>query len=606
LVLGPALAPGSLLNLDLVLTPTIPVPRGVWALGPELSRRIPLGVFVAWASVVVGGPFAGKALLAASIAVAFVGVWRLAANTPFVCRLGAGVLYAASPFILTRIGAGHWTLVVALALLPWALPTLLRPSDDLRRTWLWCVGMGLTGITGGMYAAILVAAGLAADRGRRALAVIAVFAVAQLPWLVPGLFSVASVGRLADSRHFATHASLPLGLPRLVVGSGFWRTPSQVGGADAGRAILGLGVAALAAYGAASLPREWRWRALGAGVASFFLAAASGLPGLRVVYSALADTAYGAAFRDGQRLLAPFLLWAAVAAAYGAVRLARVSAQWLEPTIQAVPAIVGAVLAAPGPCGINGALKPADFPAGWARARAAVQRHPGTVLALPWHEYLNLRFADGRRVLNPVPDYFGGDVLASSDPELGDKRRVEEQGDPREQHVAPALTDPAHASDSLTKLGVRWVVLLHEVDWAKYVSLADDPGLRQAVSSPSLALFEVRAWRGPVIDERGNRLPLHNPVQPLADIPSSGPATWERPGLAGWVRGTSSAGTTRTGLLALPPGRGWIWYWPAAVTVAADAVVIFGVGGAVWAGTRRAKRQTSQEALAQFSGPSLQ
>src|SRR5437763_14619087 len=207
-ILGPALKPGSLLNLDLVFTPRMPVPRGVWGLGPELSRRMPLGVFVAWASVLVGGPIVGKALLLVSIAAAYVGVWRLAANTPFVCRVGAGLLYAASPFTLTRIGVGHWTLVAALAVLPWALPTLLRPSEDLRRTWLWAVALGLTGITGGMYAAILLAAGLTADRGRRALSVIAVFAVAQLPWLVPGLFSVSSVGHLSNGRHFATGTDL--------------------------------------------------------------------------------------------------------------------------------------------------------------------------------------------------------------------------------------------------------------------------------------------------------------------------------------------------------------------------------------------------------------
>src|SRR5437764_9449177 len=80
LVLGPALAPGSLLNLDLVFTPTIPVPRGVWALGPELSRRVPLGVALAWASTIIGGPLAGKLPLGGPIAIAFVGLWRLLPN----------------------------------------------------------------------------------------------------------------------------------------------------------------------------------------------------------------------------------------------------------------------------------------------------------------------------------------------------------------------------------------------------------------------------------------------------------------------------------------------------------------------------------------------
>jgi hypothetical protein len=38
--------------------------------------------------------------------------------------------------MLTRIGVGHLGLAVAAALLRCALPTLLRPGDDLPRTFL--------------------------------------------------------------------------------------------------------------------------------------------------------------------------------------------------------------------------------------------------------------------------------------------------------------------------------------------------------------------------------------------------------------------------------------------------------------------------------------
>src|SRR3954451_5593136 len=108
LVLGPALAPGSLLNLDLVFTPTIPVPRGVWALGPELSRRVPLGVGLAWASTLIGGPLAGKLLLGGALTIAFVGAWRLLTSASVPARLCAAVRYAGSPFVLTRVAVGHW------------------------------------------------------------------------------------------------------------------------------------------------------------------------------------------------------------------------------------------------------------------------------------------------------------------------------------------------------------------------------------------------------------------------------------------------------------------------------------------------------------------
>ena len=38
-VLGPGLAPGPLLNLDLLVTPSIPVPPGIFGLGPALTRE---------------------------------------------------------------------------------------------------------------------------------------------------------------------------------------------------------------------------------------------------------------------------------------------------------------------------------------------------------------------------------------------------------------------------------------------------------------------------------------------------------------------------------------------------------------------------------------
>jgi hypothetical protein len=594
LVLGPALGPGSLLNLDLVLTPTIPVPRGVWALGPELSRRVPLGVALAWVSTVVGGPAAGKLLIGLSLAIGFAGVWRLLPTASIATRLGAGLLYAASPFVLTRVAVGHWGVVAALGVLPWALPVLLRPGDELRRTWLWSVAIGATGVTGGMFGLVLVACGLGADRGRRAAKVVAIFLVAQLPWLIPGIFTVGSTGRLSNPRHYGTHASVPFGVLRLVAGGGFWRVPSQVGAAGIGAALLGSALLVLACMGARQLPAEWRARAGAAAAIGIAIALASGLPGIRSVFADLTTTTFGGALRDSQRLLGLFLVWMAPAAALGATQLASQAGPALQPTIEVLPAVAGIVLAAPGLWGAGGALAPATFPAAYSQARAQVHHQSGPLLAFPWHEYLNLRFADDRRVLNPVPDYFGGDVLASSDPEFADSPGAREQGDPREEHIPPLLDHLDHASDSLRALGIRWVIVLHEVDWRDYTALNRDAGLERTLSTPALDLYRVRGWNGPVVDAHGRRLAVDTVVQPWSRVSPSGPATWTRPGLSGWLRGTSSTRTTATGLLRLPAGRGPVWYWPAALAIAADVVVI---GGVAWVVFRwhRAKRNEDRE-----------
>ena len=52
-----------------------------------------------------------------------------------VAQAAAGVLWAAGPFALTRIGVGHLNVTWAIAVLPWALPRLCRPSDDGARRW---------------------------------------------------------------------------------------------------------------------------------------------------------------------------------------------------------------------------------------------------------------------------------------------------------------------------------------------------------------------------------------------------------------------------------------------------------------------------------------
>jgi hypothetical protein len=312
------------------------------------------------------------------------------------------------------------------------------------------------------------------------------------------------------------------------------------------------------------------------------LALASGLPGVRSLFADFTTTTFGGALRDSQRLLGLYLVWMAPAAALGATRLASQAGPALQPTIEVLPAVAGVVLAAPGLLGAGGALEPATFPSGWSHARSQVEHAPGPLLALPWHEYLNLDFADDRRVLNPVPDYFGGDVLVASNPEFVDSPNAREQGDPREEHVPPLLDHLDRASESFRVLGVRWVVLLHEVDWKKYGDIEKDAGLVRTLSTPALDLYRVRDWRGPVVTDTGRRVSVGTVVAPWSHVSPSGRATWTRPAASGWLRGTSGTSSTATGLLRLPAGRGPVWYWPAALAIAADVVVISGMAWAVF------------------------
>ena len=54
-MVGPALGPGALLNLDLLAFDGAALPRGTWGLGPELPRRVPFGTMLAPLSTTLGG-----------------------------------------------------------------------------------------------------------------------------------------------------------------------------------------------------------------------------------------------------------------------------------------------------------------------------------------------------------------------------------------------------------------------------------------------------------------------------------------------------------------------------------------------------------------------
>ncbi len=221
-IVGPGFSTEALLNLDLVVFDRMPAPDW-WGIGPLVPRYGPLTGAIALLSQALPGALLVSTAMALAVAAAFAGAARLASGSGVTGQVLAGTLYAAGPFMLTRIGVGHLGLVIAVALLPWALPTLLRPGDDLRRTFLWSLAFSATGYYGASLAVIAVATGLVADRLRRGAAVAAIFVFAQLPWLLPGVFVLAAGPQVADATAFDTSLDGPGGVLGLVLGYGFWQ-----------------------------------------------------------------------------------------------------------------------------------------------------------------------------------------------------------------------------------------------------------------------------------------------------------------------------------------------------------------------------------------------
>ncbi len=579
-LLGPALGPGMLLNLDLVLVPDLDIPRGFWGLGPELPRRVPLWVPISVVSGVLPATATGKLLLVVGFVGAWVGMRRLVSKLdavggtalPTTLRIPvghvAGVLYALSPFVLTRAAVGHFNVTVPHAILPWVLLVLLRPGRDLRATFVACFAMGFAGHFGGSLALTVVGVAIVMGARERPWQAVSVAIAAQAPWLVPGLL-VAAAGdvNMAAGASFPTAAHGPAGFARLSAGGGFWNTYFQVGGSGWVVAICGVVLLGLAVAGASEIRADFRRPLVAVGVVGWLIAAISAMPIVDAWFQAINDNLLGGIWREGHRLLTLYLLWLAPAAALGGRRLARTlarSGRWagVAGVVSIMPLAVAMMLSIPGVWGLGGQLSAEPVPAGWAETRALIVDEPGTVLSLPWFQYYNLSVADGpvRRVLNPMPLYLGGDVLSSSSNGLAPG--VREVGDPREQPadaLIEQLVSGESVGDDLAELGVRWIVLVKNIHADRYAALDDDADLRIVIDDSDVALYEVSGWVGPAVGADGQGIGVDWWGAALARFDSDERATVAAPGSSLWLRGRSSVGVSEDGRLEIPSGRGWLW-----------------------------------------------
>lgn len=573
-VIGPGWGRGYLLNLDLVSTPSIPVPLGLFGLGPDLPRRVPFGLVFSWLSVLVGGSLATKLILTLLVAIAFVGLFR------FCAFLGAswssGVLfaavYAAGPFAVTRLAVGHWHVLATLALLPWVIRLILDEESfgdsNLRALFVGLGVLALSGVTGGTIALIT----FGVRQLRRDKPVVSLIAesprlvLSQAPWLVPGLVVIGAGVSMNGSGYFPTRVGSPVDFLKVVIGYGFWRTPNQVGQQfSLLPALLALIVVAAAFWGRRQIAQPLRLRLEAGALTGLFLTLASGLWGIRTIYGWLVDTPFGGPLRDSQRFFVLWLLWLCVAAALGVDRLVRsLGSEGLR-----LVAAAGVILVV-APClwGAGNQLRPAQYPENWALAEKFLSQHPGAVLAYPFGLYRDTPYSGYRRILSPFPDYFGNEIFISRDP--GGRTKTIEGLDPR-LVSAPDMLDAikfgAASSDGLNQLGVRYVLVSRELDWDVFVAgLVRDPNILPVFDSEDVEIFEVTnassyakvdwifSWLGKVKSspdpETGLRI--------------------ARPFQKGWVLGLRSIDSSSGGILEIPSNasHGILIFWPAVICLA--------------------------------------
>ena len=509
LMMAPTLAPGFVLSYDLVFTPRQDLLPGSLGIGGALPRAVPQDAVVALLETLVPGSLLEKAVLLAIPLVAGLGMLRLLRDQAVSARVVAATLAIWNPFVAERLVLGHWGLLLAYALVPWAFASALDMRRGVpgagARLVLQVAAAGLTP-SGSLLVSLIavppaILPGSRAGVGRR-VAVAAASVATWVPWLLPALLHPSALANdplgvrvfaLRDEGWGIVFSMLGLG--------GVWNAevvPASRTWVSA--PVLAIAVVAFAVYGAKPLvvalgratAAWWSACALVGAVAAL---ASALLPG--PWSSLLAVLPGGGLMRDAQKLLAPLALLLAVGAGLGVARLvARSAERATRLTAVAAAVLVPVALLPDLAWGVGGRLAPVDYPPGWAAARHVllVDSRPGDVAVLPWSAFRRFAWNAQRTILDPAPRWLPrttvtSDGLAVRTP---DGIVVVAGEGPRGRAVESALKSGAPIAPELARLGIGWVFV--EIGQQPAVSPSSLAGLEQVEiggADPDLALYAV-------------------------------------------------------------------------------------------------------------------
>ncbi len=535
--------PGQLFLLDMIFPPYSDLLRSATGLDEfrpaYVSGITPVNALVALMSYLTNPSVAQKLVL--SLALAVLGAWsflgRYQVSPP--SRALAALFYAINPFVFLRFFAGHWKILLAYGALPPAIKAFLDflasgSRRDMAKLafWMWCVGLLSVHllllavlVDAVLLWAHLMSANLRSTVVKRVpglLLASLVVAVASAYWLVPAVTatSVAEVMGGRDLEAFSSRPSSRWGIPLdTLLLSGFWTQtigdPFAVYSEWLLLALTGF-LLFVVVHGGITLWSRQRYLVLGLaalGLLGLFLAAGSSGPWgpvNRVLFQHIPGLL---GFRDTHKFGVLLVLVYTILLAVGFQSLFRL-ARPAWPSRALVAVAVAGVLLIPG--GVLASFyrqqaeaKPTDYPQGWYQVREYLdaQGRDYKVLFLPWHGYMSMSW-NAPRFLNPADVFFSQQVIKGENFEL--PGIYSQSTDPVQDYITFLLDHRdryQNFGELVAPLGVRYVILAKEVDYARYAFLDQQEDLSKVLENDRLVVYE-NLYQAPRVYAAGGVVPI--------------------------------------------------------------------------------------------------
>lgn len=529
-ILGPLLRIGYILSLDMVFTPHLSFTNNLYGLSENLwtVTTTPLFLLMQGASQIIPGWLVQKFILFLIFFLAGLGMHRLF-PIKGIGAYFAGIFYMINPFTYTRLIAGQWGVLAAYALIPFAVRAFISLVEDgsLRKAIKVAILTTLVGIFAihGLffiflaYFIIFVVKLLRERKQRSVMSRVGkyvgisalMFLGLNMYWLVPTFTATETaleqMGQ-QDILVFAPQATSSLGVTFDVASMhGFWRGGYlHIKDFVAYWWIFPIFIIFLTIYGFISRFKDkdtgWLVKSLTIiGVASFVLALGAGSKFTSPIFTWLFyHFPFFKGLRDSQKFVGLLCLCYAYLGGLGLNSLFHtMKAQRKEILRIGAWTLIFFALITPlyysfPIFGTHGQLKTTDYPQEWYEVNHHLNedKEDFNILFLPWHLYIDYSWLpnEDQRLACPASHFFDKPVIYGDNMEIGNI--YSESTNPISQYIEFLLQkgdEIDNLGELLAPLNVKYVLLVHEVDYIHYNFLHQQKDLTVELEQEGLTLF---------------------------------------------------------------------------------------------------------------------
>lgn len=446
-----------------------------------------------------------------------------------------GILYAVNPFVYVRFLAGHWLILLAYSIMPFAVKSFLDFLDTQNKNNLIRASLliALTGALNTHILALLILVYLiflvfklyqiknevgAVKNLLKSLAILAaLYLLLSLYWLLPLFTANATVINQisqADIYAFATGISAFNAVFTIASMYGFWRE-GYIYAKDfiPYWYLLFFFILFLAIHGFISNNKS---KVLGLPVRALGVTAVVAVilgSGIHGPFSSLFEFLFNNTFffkglRDSQKFAALIALSYSYLGALGVAEFekiihnpARRANAYEKCKKTAALVIVTMALIVPFIYSFTlfnnfwGQLEPTDYPKDWYETNELLNKDPQdfNVLFLPWHLYMDFKWIPNaqKRIGNPASSFFDKPIIQGENAEIN--LIYSQSTNPAQRYVESLLSNKdkiTNFGELIIPLNVKYVLLTKEVDYKEYSFLFNQTDLELIKETENFYIFK--------------------------------------------------------------------------------------------------------------------